>query len=64
MPNHGFVDPLSPLGKPNTTKDGHDVRSVKVADKTGCINLSIWDEAGAQMMTGDICKLNKGYAYN
>ena len=51
---------LYQTGKPNTTKDGHDVRSVKVADKTACINLSIWDDAGAQMNTGDICKLTKG----
>lgn len=50
------------IGKPTRTKDGHDVRSVKVADKTGCMNISIWDDAGDLMQTGDICKLTKGYA--
>lgn len=50
------------IGKPTRTKDGHDVRSCKVADKTACINISIWDEAGDMLQTGDICKLTKGYA--
>lgn len=50
------------IGKPTRTKDGHDVRSVKVADKTGSINISIWDEAGDLLQTGDICKLTKGYS--
>ncbi|KAK3577131.1 hypothetical protein CHS0354_037464 [Potamilus streckersoni] len=50
------------IGKPTRTKDGHDVRSCKVADKTGSINISIWDEAGDLLQTGDICRLIKGYA--
>ncbi|XP_013379957.1 SOSS complex subunit B2-like [Lingula anatina] len=50
------------IGKPNRTKDGHDVRSCKVADKTGCINISVWDDAGGALQTGDICRLIKGYA--
>ncbi|CAC5384037.1 SOSS complex subunit B1,SOSS complex subunit B homolog,SOSS complex subunit B1-B,SOSS complex subunit B1-A,SOSS complex subunit B2 [Mytilus coruscus] len=50
------------IGKPTRTKDGHDVRSVKVADKSGSINISIWDEAGDLLQTGDICKLTKGYS--
>lgn len=50
------------IGKATKTKDGHDVRSCKVADKTGCINISVWDEKGSLVQTGDICKLIKGYA--
>ena len=50
------------IGKPTRTKDGHDVRSVKVADKSGSINISIWDEAGDLLQNGDICKLTKGYS--
>ena len=50
-------------GKANKTKDGHDVRTVKVADKTGAVNVSIWDEAGDVMQTGDICRLSKGYKF-
>ena len=34
------------VGEPKRTKDGHRVRTVKVADKTGSINLSVWDEHG------------------
>ena len=48
-------------GKPTRTKDGHDVRSCKVADKSACINISVWDEAGDLLQTGDICKLTKGF---
>lgn len=47
-------------GKPNRTKDGHDVRTVKVADKTGCMNVSVWDQMGDALQTGDICKFLKG----
>jgi len=42
------------------TKDGHSVRTVKVADRTGAINMSVWDEIGDQLQTGDICRINKG----
>lgn len=50
------------IGKPNRTKDGHQVRSCRVADRTGSINISIWDEVGELLQTGDICTLTKGYA--
>jgi len=47
-------------GKPTVTKDGHTVRTVKVADRTGSINMSVWDDVGEQLQTGDICRLTKG----
>ena len=47
-------------GTPTRTKDNHNVRSCKVADKTGSINISIWDEVGDLLQTGDICRLVKG----
>lgn len=49
------------IGAPTRTKDNHTVRSCKVADKTGSINISIWDEIGEMITTGDICRLVKGY---
>lgn len=59
----GFKLPVCSLsGKPNRTKDGHEVRSCKVADKSGSINISIWDEVGDLLQPGDICRLTKGYA--
>ena len=48
-------------GKANRTKDGHNVRSVKVADKTGSINISVWDDTGDLLQPGDICRLFKGH---
>ncbi|XP_071941985.1 SOSS complex subunit B1-like [Antedon mediterranea] len=50
------------IGNPTKTKDGHDVRSIKVADRTGAINLSVWDELGEAIQSGDIIRLTKGYA--
>ncbi|XP_035659706.1 SOSS complex subunit B2-like [Branchiostoma floridae] len=50
------------IGRPTQTKDGHEVRSCKVADKTGSINISVWDEVGELLQSGDIIKLSKGYA--
>ncbi|XP_062842454.1 SOSS complex subunit B1 [Trichomycterus rosablanca] len=49
-------------GRVTKTKDGHEVRTCKVADKTGSISISVWDEVGALIQTGDILRLTKGYA--
>ncbi|XP_035301713.1 SOSS complex subunit B2-like [Cricetulus griseus] len=43
-------------------KDGHEVRSYKVADETGSITISVWDEIGELIQTGDIIRLTRGYA--
>lgn len=43
------------------TKDNHEVRTVKVADKTGAVNLSLWDEPGKLIQSGDIIRMTKGY---
>ncbi|KXJ20787.1 SOSS complex subunit B2 [Exaiptasia diaphana] len=50
------------IGKPTQTKDGHTVRSCRFADKTGSINVSIWDEFGEALQTGDIIRFTRGYA--
>ena len=49
------------IGKPTRTKEGHEVRSVKVADRSASINLSLWDELGKLIQTGDIIRMTKGY---
>ncbi|XP_027024649.1 SOSS complex subunit B1-B [Tachysurus fulvidraco] len=49
-------------GRVTKTKDGHEVRTCKVADKTGSISISVWDDVGALIQTGDILRLTKGYA--
>ncbi|KAM9380504.1 SOSS complex subunit B2 [Phaethornis superciliosus] len=50
------------IGRVTKTKDGHEVRSCKVADKTGSITISVWDEIGSLIQPGDIIRLTKGYA--
>lgn len=51
---------FSPAGRVTKTKDGHEVRSCKVADKTGSITISVWDEIGGLIQPGDIIRLTKG----
>ncbi|XP_029610830.1 SOSS complex subunit B2-like [Salmo trutta] len=36
--------------------------SCQVADKSGCITLSVWDEVGGIIQPGDILRLTRGYA--
>lgn len=48
------------LGKPTKTKEGHEVRTCRVADKTGSINISVWDEWGQLIQSGDIIKICRG----
>ncbi|XP_067931677.1 SOSS complex subunit B2-like [Watersipora subatra] len=50
------------VGKPTQTKEGHKVRTCKVADRTGSINVSAWDKFGDAIQPGDICRLSNGYA--
>nr|XP_046192954.1 SOSS complex subunit B2-like [Oncorhynchus gorbuscha] len=50
------------MGRVTKTKDGHEVRSCKVADKSGCITLSVWDDVGGLIQPGDILRLSRGYA--
>ncbi|KAB0356218.1 hypothetical protein FD754_000374, partial [Muntiacus muntjak] len=49
-------------GRVTKTKDGHEVRTCKVADKTGSINISVWDDVDNLIQPGDIIRLTKGYA--
>uniref|UniRef100_A0A8C5PWW9 SOSS complex subunit B2 n=1 Tax=Leptobrachium leishanense TaxID=445787 RepID=A0A8C5PWW9_9ANUR len=50
------------IGRVTKTKDGHEVRSCKAADKTGSITVSVWDEIGSLIQPGDIIRLTRGYA--
>ncbi|XP_071523863.1 SOSS complex subunit B1 isoform X3 [Panulirus ornatus] len=61
MKNLRLVFIVLEIGRPNVTKENHEVRSVKVADRTGSINISLWDEPGQLLQPGDIVNLTKGY---
>jgi len=61
MKNLTMVIIVLEIGKPSTTKDGHEVRSVRVADKSGSINLSLWGEPGTLLQPGDIIRVTKAY---
>jgi len=47
------------MGKVNITKDGHELRTAKVADKSGSVNLTIWDKPGGLLQGGDIIRIHK-----
>lgn len=49
------------VGRPSTTKEGHEIRTCRVADRSGSIHLSVWDELGTYIAPGDILRLTKGY---
>ncbi|KAH8865626.1 SOSS complex subunit B1 [Schistosoma japonicum] len=47
-------------GPVTRTKDGNEVRTVKVADRTGTINLSVWNENSSLIAPCDIFQLVQG----
>lgn len=49
------------VGRPSTTKDGHEIRTCKVADRSATIHFSVWDELGVLLQPSDVCRLTKGY---
>ena len=49
------------IGRPTTTKENQEVRTVKVADRSGMVNLSLWNEPGKVLQTADIVRMTKGY---
>ncbi|XP_064101532.1 SOSS complex subunit B1-B-like isoform X4 [Macrobrachium nipponense] len=61
MKNLRLVFIVLEIGRPNVTKENHEVRSVKVADRSGCVNISVWGEPGQLLQPGDIVNLTKGY---
>jgi hypothetical protein len=50
------------VGTTNQIKDGSIVRRCRVADKTGSIYFSLWNEQAEAVESGDILRLVKGYA--
>lgn len=50
------------VGQPVALKENREVRTVKVADATACINLVVWDETGHYINASDILRLTKAYA--
>ncbi|GAB6019046.1 SOSS complex subunit B2 [Chamberlinius hualienensis] len=61
MKNLNMIFIVLDMGRSNITKEGHEVRTCKVADKSGAVNMSMWDEPGQLLQSGDICRLTKGY---
>lgn len=49
------------VNNPYKTKDGNEVRSCKVADKSGSVNISIWGDDGNYVQPGDILQITRGY---
>ncbi|CAL8099987.1 unnamed protein product [Calicophoron daubneyi] len=48
------------LGPTTRTKDGNEVRTAKVADRTGTINLSVWNENSSLIAPCDVLQLVQG----
>ncbi|VDO99828.1 unnamed protein product [Soboliphyme baturini] len=50
------------VGVPRRTRDGSEIRTVRIADKSGSVNLAVWNENGSSLQPGDICRLINGYS--
>lgn len=50
------------ISAPTLTKESREVRSLRVADQSAVINLSVWDTPGALLIPGDIIRVTRGYA--
>ena len=55
------VRPSFSSGTTNQTKDGSVVRKCRVADKTGSVCFSLWNEQAEAIEEGDILRLVRGY---
>ncbi|CAH2232999.1 jg12958 [Pararge aegeria aegeria] len=62
MKNINAVFIVLEVGPPTLTKEAREVRTLRVADASGAVHLSVWDEAGALLQPGDIVRLTRGYA--
>ncbi|CAG9131336.1 hypothetical protein JYU34_014853 [Plutella xylostella] len=62
MKNINAVFIVLEVGGPTVTKEGREVRTLRVADASAAVNLSVWDAAGALLAPGDIVRLSRGYA--
>jgi hypothetical protein len=48
------------VGAPRRTPQGNDVRTIRVADPTGSINMSVWNELGEFVNPGDLFRIRNG----
>lgn len=62
MKNINAVFIVLEVGAPTLTKEAREVRTLRVADASASVNLSVWDEPGALLQPGDIVRLTRGYA--
>lgn len=42
---------------PQKTREGHEIHSFKVADRTGSVTLNVWNTTGQLIAPGDILRL-------
>ncbi|XP_055328879.1 SOSS complex subunit B2-like [Paramacrobiotus metropolitanus] len=52
---------LEQLGNCYRTKEGTELRTFRVADRSGSINFCLFGEEGQHLKPGDICRLLRGY---
>ncbi|VDK87950.1 unnamed protein product [Litomosoides sigmodontis] len=49
------------IGQSRRTPQGHDVRTVRVADPTGSVLMGVWNDVGDNICAGDIWRLRNGF---
>ncbi|KAL3993710.1 hypothetical protein ACH3XW_18685 [Acanthocheilonema viteae] len=49
------------IGQSRRTPQGHDVRTIRVADPTGSVLMGVWNDVGDNISAGDIWRLRNGF---
>ncbi|VDM09263.1 unnamed protein product [Wuchereria bancrofti] len=49
------------IGQSRRTPQGHDVRTIRVADPTGSVLMGVWNDVGDNIFAGDIWRLRNGF---
>lgn len=44
-------------GNPQKTRDGHEIHSFKIADRSGSVTFNVWNKTGELIRPGDILRL-------
>ncbi|KAH7731037.1 hypothetical protein AAVH_02086 [Aphelenchoides avenae] len=56
--NTGFI--VLDVGVPRKTSQGNEVRTIRIADHTGSINMSVWNDLGEFVSPSDIFRVRNG----
>ncbi|MEN2496917.1 MAG: SOSS complex subunit B1 [Marteilia pararefringens] len=54
----------SRFGRIFVTREGFEIRCLRVSDNSGSVNVSVWGKIGLELESGDICEAKNCYCNN